>query len=94
MTEMQKPYFIHIRTEFPGINSHGGITIAVLWAPELDCFVFETAQCHTSENYNKKIGRAIATGRLRKNGGIPLDHEIRTVKDAEQRLRRFYGHYI
>ena len=85
-----KPYFIHIRPELPGINSRGGITLAVVWAPESGSYVYEVAMCHPSENYNKKVGRAIAIGRLHKNGGIPLTEDITSVAEAEQWLRYCY----
>ena len=53
--------FIHIRT---GLK--GGITIGykLELTPHFRRVTYAVARCNSKENYNKKIGRAVTTGRL------------------------------
>lgn len=51
--------FIHIRT---GLK--GGITIGYNFDPLTRVVRYAVARCNSKENYNKKIGRAVTTGRL------------------------------
>lgn len=56
--------FIHIRT---GLK--GGTTIGYSFDGVGNRVVYAVAKCNANENYNKKIGRAVTTGRLNKGRG-------------------------
>ena len=99
LTNQTKPYFIHIRNdeyrlEFgdwfrSGVSPLGGKTIAVIYSPELETHVYSVALCNPKDNYNKKIGRAIAAGRLRTHPfQLPGLH---SMKAAEEELRFMYS---
>ncbi len=89
-----KPYFIHIRNtqaveHLDGfdyeVSPLGGTTIAVVYSPELEAHIYAVAKCSNKENYNKKVGRAIATGRLRTQCYVLND--CATMREAEMELR-------
>ena len=94
----EKPYFIHIRNHtyrqefgdwFPdGYAPTGGATIAVVYNPDLEVHIYAVALCNPKDNYNKKIGRKIAEGRLRTH---PFVLEFcETMSQAEEELRMLY----
>lgn len=60
------PKFAHIRLRNSdgSIACKGGITIAFEDLGDPDFFSYALAFCHEQDNYNKKIGRAKAAGRL------------------------------
>ena len=45
------------------IPTKGGATVAY-WQPEPGVVLYAVAHCSPRDNYNKKIGRAVAEGRL------------------------------
>lgn len=77
--------FVHLRQQEAWVDiadgsvtyhpaPNGGVTIAyVMGADEGQTWQidFATAQCSPRDNYNKKVGRAIARGRLARNPDIP-----------------------
>jgi len=58
-------HFHHLRTGgWPdAYATKGGATVAY-WQPEPGVVLYAVAHCSPRDNYNKKIGRAIAEGRL------------------------------
>ena len=62
------PKFAHIRLNNPdgSIACRGGITVAYTEDPRPDNgYLYALAFCHEHDNYNKKIGRAKAGGRMK-----------------------------
>lgn len=63
-------HFHHLRVADPKLSlgylvhaCKGGATVAY-WQPEPGVVLYAVAHCSPRDNYNKKIGRAIAEGRL------------------------------
>jgi hypothetical protein len=59
--------FIHLRyfDENNELIQNAGITVAYLLNPaDHNLLLVSFARCHPSDNYNKKIGRAISIGRM------------------------------
>lgn len=84
--------FIHLRkgTLFGELSPKGGATIAYDFDPETRVVAFVAAQCSRDAHYNKKVGRAVSGGRLRKYGGEKLNvPEGSSVADTV--LNRFFG---
>lgn len=71
---MNKIQYIHRRKTLPGTNLHGhggldsrgGFTVAYREV-ELGLIEYSIATCSTRDNFNKKLGRDIATGRMNNN---------------------------
>ena len=62
--------FIHIRRGIgAGMQEKGGTTIAYSFNPESRQAAYAVAHCSSKDNYCKKIGRDVATGRLLNNKG-------------------------
>jgi hypothetical protein len=59
-------HYIHLRyTDADGaLLQQSGITVAYRFDPREGAFAVAFARCHDNDNYNKKIGRAITTGRM------------------------------
>jgi hypothetical protein len=61
--------------DHPVLSEKGGWTTARLIGPDGLVVLAETAYCHPSDNYNKRIGRAVSLGRAlrraREDGLIP-----------------------
>ena len=61
--------FIHIRIQsiITGeLHPCGGTTLAYDYDPDSKMISYQFAQCSRKDNYNKKVGRTIASGRLDK----------------------------
>lgn len=78
---LNDPKFIHIRYDSAGnviagrdkrnVIAKGGITVA--YSIKDDAVLTQMAICNFKDSYNKKIGAAIAAGRLKKDpDAIPL----------------------
>jgi len=80
----KKIYYIHLRYENPdhAIANTGGITIA--FHKEDSKLFVAYARCHWNDNYNKRIGRNIASGRLLSGDcyALNLDSEDNVFTDV------------
>lgn len=54
--------FMHYRPTMP--NGRGGITVAILPSSTDKSALLAFARCGPSDNFNKKVGRAISSGRM------------------------------
>jgi hypothetical protein len=93
----EKPYFIHIRDTSrvqrfwdtgEAISPTGGATIAVAYNPDIEAHAYAVALCSPKDNYNKKIGRKVAEGRLRTHPFILEGYS--TMREVEEELRWRY----
>jgi hypothetical protein len=65
---MNRIYFVHLRN--PLNLNRGGMTVA--FTPSADGFIeFAIAKCSDADNFNKKVGRTIASNRLQKRANKP-----------------------
>lgn len=66
---MDKPRYIHFRyPSFDGLHPTGGVTVAYQLNEPIQggpFITFAYSLCNIKDHYNKKLGRTIATGRLR-----------------------------
>lgn len=68
--------FIHIRPADVKENPKGGVTVAFIdRTPERDAHTAHRydvtfAWCHPNDNYNKRLGRAKAAGRLKSDNWV------------------------
>lgn len=74
--------FAHIRP--PKVNgvtpSKGGITIAFNYEGN-SCYSYACAYCHPNDNYNKRLGRAKAGGRLNSQKHVKYLDNIDSPKE-------------
>lgn len=65
----------HIRLKKPDetINSNGGVTVAFEKIHESGIYKYAMAFCHPHDNFNKKLGRAKAIGRMKSKHFIQMD---------------------
>ena len=63
---MEKIKFIHFRRRDKNYEllATGGLTMAAMIGEDNKVFRLSLAYCSNKDNYNKKIGRAITTGRI------------------------------
>jgi len=58
------------------VSGKGGVTVAYYWAADQSKVLIGVARCHQDENFNKRVARDIAMGRLysnKKNRHTELD---------------------
>ena len=69
MPQMQNVKYIHNRklNQDGTITPNGGLTIAYVLGEGFKVVGWAAARCHDKDHYNKKIGRAKASGRLLSN---------------------------
>jgi hypothetical protein len=81
--------FLHIRkhTKTGTLLPTGGATIAVTKADK--GYNFYVAQCSDKDVFNKKIGRSVASGRLKKVGEAHFD--VAVVKTSLHHLAEDYN---
>lgn len=91
MLNNTRPYFIHIRPHDVDTNPKGGVTVAIE-GDEDKGYAFAVAQCHSKDNYNKRVGRAKAAGRLlSQDYRTDLPDDICTIREAEAHVRALYN---
>lgn len=78
--------FVHCRNinKDGTINPNGGLTIAYNINSEFKVVGWAAAKCHTNDNYNKKLGRMKASGRLLSNKYYNTCEEMEETKFIQQ----------
>lgn len=69
---MTKIAHIRLRKTDNTINSNGGVTVAYEKLAT-DTYKYALAFCHPHDNFNKKLGRAKAIGRMKSKHFIQMD---------------------
>lgn len=65
--KVEEASFLHFRVRNPATGaaqSRGGLTVAFVVDEAAKKITFAYAQCHGRDNYNKRLGRVKAAGRL------------------------------
>lgn len=89
---MLQPKFIHVRRyEGDSISSKGGRTIAYYTPLLKDSFIYAVAKCHEQDNFNKKVGRNKAAGRLKSKDQWEIDSESGTEEEFIQKIYNTYS---
>lgn len=81
MRQTKETFYAHHRT---GTNL-GGLTVAFRCDPIANVLVYSVARCSDQDNFNKRIGRAIAEGRLdsNKNIGVITDLNLTEMSPGD-----------
>jgi len=76
--------FVHVRnyTWDGAVHPTGGHTIAYEYNPDTRVAAYAVAHCSPKDHYNKKIGRAVSSGRLGKSAATCNVPEGAHVADA------------
>lgn len=69
-------------------NAKGGKKFTVAYRVVNGSINFEVAACNERDQFCRRIGRAIAEGRLLKHGGVVLGPDTLTHKQIHNRLNR------
>lgn len=87
-----RPYFVHIRNKVENnISVKGGTTVAITGDPD-NGYKAGIARCSIKDNYCKKTGRILATGRAyEKSTQHTLPDDIQNLKAAETYIRNLIG---
>ncbi|MDE3023598.1 MAG: hypothetical protein KGI54_17430 [Pseudomonadota bacterium] len=88
MTQDNKIYFMHFRQE----THKGGFTVAYRKVPDdgyhLPRIEFTIARCHEGENFNRRIGRAVSSGRLLKGKDVITIRDVGEKEDIRDMICR------
>lgn len=73
MRTTNQTFFIHHRTRDVNnnVHNHGGHTVAFRTIGG-NIVEYAVARCHENENFNKRLGRTIASGRLGRGRGTTI----------------------